>query len=672
MKGGKRLLLGVLMICLSGQAALAEDVNNTLSDIDLGNIIVTTTRQDILLKEAPSKVTLISKDYIESTGQQTLDDVFRYIPGVTMVGSSAYQAMKRQITLRGVPDQSRTLIMVDGIPINSAWQGRVEWGIVPLNCIDKVEIIHGPISALYGSGAMGGVINIFTDMPEESSQTIFNMQYGSLNSKTTQLFQSGKLEKFSYYLGGRFFETDGYIAERNPESYNVKRKRKDMSGLVKLGYELDPETNITVGIMHNDENICRGREYFNIDDQENLGYLKYDNNKVDIQLKGKVYINDQNWGREFDKGPNYNYLNMVEDIDHRYIGTMGEANFALRENNVFTVGIDYKQGDIHLRDEYQTLQREAEANGAQQLVSVFCQDEARFSDERVIATLGVRGDYCKSYDGWCFDTGQVSPPSVSAFSYDYDAKKWTAFSPKAGVVFHWQDDTDIRMSFGRAFHAPDLKQLYLVLARPNKTIYGNSELDPETLYSWEAGLNHIFNNNLTGSLNCYYSLGEDFIDTRTIGTKQFQYDNIEKVNISGVETELKYRINSVWGISLRYTFNRSIIDEDITDPDLNGNYLSLQPQHQASTRLSYENPKVFNLSAILRYVGSMYSDLENTGKLKGYYNFDIQLAKKLNKNIEVMLNCDNIFDKEYSIANSADEDLKAPGRIITGSLMAKW
>lgn len=672
----RKLFLLTAAVFLLAQAGSIEAVELRNKDeqrdiIDLERILVTPTRQEIFVKDAPSKVTLVSEKEIKRMPSLTLDEVFKYVPESTVVGDSIYQTMKRQVTLRGVPDQSRTLVMVDGIPINSAWQGRVDWGLVPLEHIEKIEVVHGPMSTLYGSGAMGGVINIITEFPEKPSQTFLNAKYGSLDSYSSTFSQGGRFDKFSYHIGGSFFQTDGYLAERAPEVYSVKRDRKDISFSTKLAYSLDEDAGLVLGYLHNDEDVCRGREYFNIDDKANLGYLSYNKSLEEIRLKGTLFINDQDWRREFDKGPNYNYLDMVENIDHTYIGTILETGFSLGERNMLTAGIDYKHGDIHLKDSYQRNTRKAEANGEQHLASIFLQDEIRFLDERLIATLGLRGDYCKSYRGWCFDTGQAAP-KVNAFYADYNDRDWTDLSPKASLVYHLRDTTRLRMSFGRAFHAPDLKQLYMVLARPQKTIYCNAELDPETLNSYEAGVNHAFFDDLILDLSLYYSRGDDFIDTRTIAANTFEYDNITKVEISGIEAALRYKINNDWSVTQNYTFNKSTIDEDSSDPSLDGNYLSLQPLHRAATEITYDNPDLFTLSAVLYYVGSMYSDLENTDKLKGYCGLDLRISKKLKGNIELSLLCQNLFDKEYDIANAAAEDIVSPGRMITGSLTLKW
>ncbi|MBN1913322.1 MAG: TonB-dependent receptor [Candidatus Omnitrophica bacterium] len=639
--------------------------------ISLERIVITPTRQQSFLKDVPSKVTVVTKEQIAGTGAETLDEVFRYLPEINIIGDSVYQGMKPQITLRGVPGQERTLVMIDGIPVNSAWQGRIEWRMVPIEAIERIELVHGPMSTLYGSGAMGGAMNVITKLPGEQSKTFLKGGYGSLNTRSAAFSQGGRSDKFSYYLGGGILKSRGYIPEKDPRSYSTKRAYKDWDSIFKLSYSIDDDSDLVLGLLHDDENTCRGRQYFNIHDKANLGYLTYERLLGDLRFKGTFFVNDQDWYREFDTGPNYDYLNMVESIDHAYIGAMTEMGLILSKINRLTAGFDYKKGSIRLKDEYQKKPRGSEANGRQDLAAFFIQNETRLLEDSLIFAFGIRGDYVRSYNGWCYDSGQTGPV-VAAFSYNYGKKDWVAFSPKAGAVYHMNDKTILRASAGKAFHAPDLKELYLVLARPTKTVYNNPDLDPESLNSYEIGLSHNFFDGLEGGVSYFYSRGNDFIGTRTLSLNTSKYDNIDKVWMSGVETDLRYRLNKQWLCSLGHLFHISKIDEDAADSDLNGKYLAMQPNQQVNAMATYGDPKMFIFSVALRYVGRMYADNENIDKLKSHYSCDLKLAKKINKNIEIALICENIFDREYDVPNEASEDLRSPGRLTSGSVTVEW
>lgn len=680
MKWKKTILaLFLLRMCVASIQAEADEVSyyNTQEEgkkpVELEEIVVTATRHKSYLRDAPSKVTVITKEEIEKSDASTVEDILSTIPEVNIVGGSTYLTMKRQLTLRGVPDQSRTLVMVDGIPMNSAYRGRVQWGMIPAKDIERIEIVYGPMSALYGSGAMGGVINIITQLPKKKCEGYLSTRYGTLDSWYTVFSQGGRIGKFAYSFCGHFFDTDGYIPEKEPASYDIKRGKKEWSASAKFAYFPDEESSLLFGLLHDDVDASFGRRYSNMDDNASIGYMTFKKSWDRAAMNMSFFVNDQLWNREFDQGPDYNYLNMVEDVDQRYIGGMLSVNFFIAENNTLSTGVDYKHGKMDVHDVYQTYTRTAGSKGWQNLASIFLQDEHRFLGGRLIFTGGLRTDYCKSYDGSSFDTGKTAGPGkVKPFFYRYDDRNWFAVSPKVSLLFHLREFTTLRASIGRAFNSPNLKELYPVLARPNRTVKGNPDLDPETLLSYELGFNHWFNDKVSLGLSTYYSQGKDFISQRTIDTKTFQYDNISKVKMWGVETELGFNIIEQLALSCGFTYNESTLEEDQTDPTLNGNLLALQPRHKASLKLVYDNPELFRANADLCYVGKMYSDNENTNELDGYFVFDLGISKAIGKYVELSLICQNLFDKKYDIPNVPKDDLEAPGRLVFISGTVKW
>ncbi len=652
-------------------AAQQEDQGRAQADaVELERIVVTPARQATLLKDAPCKVTVFTGRQIAETGARTLDQVFHYMPGINVVGDSIYQGMKPQVTLRGVPGQERTLVLIDGIPVNSAWQGRVEWRMIPVEVIERIECVHGPLSTLYGSGAMGGAINIITKEAKERSETTLRGLGGSLDTWSTLFLQGGRSDTYSYYAGGSVLKSAGYIPEKDPMSYSVRRGLEDWNAFLKIGYPIDVDSRLTVGFWHDDDASCRGREYFNIHDSANVGHATYERSIGKMRLKGSLFVNDQDWERDFDTGPNYNFLNMKEDIDHTYVGLLTEMDLDWGQAQRLTAGVDYKNGRIHLEDIYQKSARRSEANGRQELVAVFLQNESRFWEDSLVFSFGLREDYCRSHKGWVFDTGQM--PKVPPFSYAYDAQDWTSLSPTVSLVYHPGEATTLRASFGRAFHAPDLKQLYMVLARPSKTVYNNSDLKPETLDSYEIGVDHRFPGGWEGRASFFYSRGEDFISTRTLSTSTSMYDNIDKVWMLGVETDLRYRINREWSCSAGYFFHESRVKEESSNAALDGNHLALQAEHLANARITFEAPRLLSLSVCLRYVGPMYADNENTDKLKDRCVCDLRIAKKWQRGIELSVVCENVFDARYDVPNEACEDLRSPGRMVFGSLTMRW
>jgi len=635
--------------------------------IELDEIIVTATRRKIPLKDAPVKVTVIDKNEIEKSTAQTIDDFLKHVPDINIRSSHRTEVLPRQVTLRGIPDQGKTLILIDGIPMNGVWHGWTDWSLIPTDAVERIEVVHGPASSLYGSGAMGGVINIITKKSKKPGETTFSSSYGNMNTWSINLSQSGQIDKFGYYIGGRFYQTEGYIAEKYPQPYNTKRDRTDWNATGKFMWLLDEKSSLSLGLLHSNEDVDRGRKYAHHSMATTLSYLTYEKEAENFTLTASIYGKYQDWKIDFDRPPKYNYVHLKEDFDLIDFGEMFKVSFLITKGNILTTGIDYKHASIHKLDRYQTVDREGETKGKQHLLSLFAQDEINLLNGKLIFTLGARGDYYKSYDGSCYDT---NPAPFSPIDEYYKDKEWISFSPKGGIVYHLSLRTSFRISVGKAFMAPSLPRLYTVMQRGIRIIKGNPELDPEKLISYETGLEHWFLNNLCGRLNLYHSDGNDFISSRTIAPNTTMFDNITKVQMQGVETELKYKVTKAWSCFAGYTFNKSTVKKDEGDPTIEGNDLPFVPKHKASLGIIYDNPGLFTTDVCLRYVGRMYTDLKNTKEdmLDDYWTLDLKLSRKIGKNTKLSLSVENLFDTHYSLP-SVFEEIESPGRIITAGLI---
>lgn len=211
-------------------------------------------------------------------------------------------------------------------------------------------------------------------------------------------------------------------------------------------------------------------------------------------------------------------------------------------------------------------------------------------------------------------------------------------------------------------------------------MYGNPELEPETLISYEAGVDHYFTDNLSLGLTVYHSDGEDFIGSRYQDATTLIFDNISEVQMRGIEAVLRYNINEKWSTWLNYTYNESTIEKDGGDPTTEGDYFPYVPKNKGNFSITYDNPDLFTASCTVKYVGKRYSNVPNEDgkKLDDYTTMDLYLAKNIMKNLKLYLSCQDVFDKqpvELVWANRAtreNEDVVTPGRFITAGVEVKF
>lgn len=645
-----------------------EVKNEKEQPLVLEEVSVTASRRRTPLKDSPAKVNVIKKEEIENSPSEKIEDLLQRIPDVNLMKSQRTECAAREITLRGVPDQSKTLVLVDGIPMNGPAHGWLSWSLIPNEAIEKIEIVHGPMSALYGSGAMGGVINIITKKIKKPHETIFKTSYGSMNTLYNSIFHGGLDKNFSYYIGGSVYSTDGYIAAKNQKAYNIKNARTDQNALAKFIWYSGDDSSLTLGFSHVNEDVDRGRTFINHQYITDMAYLTYskESEKDDkiLAVESSIYFKNQDWSVKFDKKPLYNALYQIEEHGLIDRGLTFKKSVSLDKKNVLTAGIDYKVSGLDMTDKFITgPARTGGARGGQSLFSIFAQDEIKTSGKATV-TVGVRNDFCKSYGGMSFDT---NPAPLQPFNNKYNDKNWTAFSPKAGITYHLDKLTTLRASIGKAFAAPNLMKLYTTMQRGLNMVYGNPALEPETAVSYEFDIDRSFNEKLSGKLSLYNTNSDNFVGLRTTSATAAVYDNITRVKIKGIDTELNYKISERWKNYIGYTYNKSVIENDKNDPATAGNYLPFVPKYKARIGFTYSGPNKISADLCMRYTGESYIDLKNTKAdiLGDYWTGDLMLSKEIRKNQKISIGVENIFNVKYDLYGIPDDKSAAPGRVVT-------
>ena len=633
--------------------------------ISLGEIVVTATRRPIALRDAPANVTVLGKDDIANSPARTADDLLESVVGVDTLESDLTEKTKRSVRLRGVPDQGKTLVLLDGMPLNWPIHGDVDWNAVPLESIDRIEVVRGPVSSLYGSHAMGGVIQILTRPPGEGFDGNFTQSYGSLDTWTSALNLGGRDGDVGYCLHGRYINSDGYYSSPDPLTrYSTRNARETYNLGGRLYWFPDDDSSLTLGGLVSDSDRNRGREFDNSHRQTAGSYLTYNRNADEgIDWLSTIYWHNSDYRTEFDKRPTYNCIEHIEDKLSSHWGGMVQGSLPVSERNTLTAGIEYRQNGFNQEDRYLLGDRYAESDGRQQYWSVYGQDEMALVDDRVLVTLGLRADWWRSYDGSCRDTSPSG--GVAPYDDDYDSEHYSAFNPKLGLVYHLTDATAVRSSVGRGFQAPNVFRMYRSFQRGSKFYLSNPDLEPETLTSYELGADHQFSGDLLARVTLYDSYGSDFIGNRRISGNTYQVDNFTEVRMLGVEADLEYRITHSWSCSANYTYSEATIEKNDPDPTLEGNYLENSPRNKVSAGLTYNNPELVTASVLLRYVDEMYVESENDEELDDYTTVDIKLQREIDR-FTFSASCENIFDEEYEIP---DHDVqKAPGRFWTFSV----
>ena len=637
------------------------------AEFNMDEVTVTGSASSMEIKNLPSSISIIKKNSPEFQSISSVDDVLARIPGVYVDRSRglATSGSLTQVSLRGTGAANRTLIMKDGIPLNNSYTGSVtEWTTIASNGISRIEVVRGAASSLYGSNAMGGVINIVTENPKEQPVVAASAEYGSMNT-TIADFKAGKTFKngLGVMLISQYKNTDGYEYMNDSlwqdhyhapsnEAINVTTKLNyhlNKSGLLEFIADFHREDSRTGTSTEYDGLKTRGNFLFRYKKMNpKLGY-----NLTAYTNRAKSEMNSAKYNEE-DNAFSQKYYS--SELPYNETGFVGKINSRIGKNNL-TIGADIRY--YHMESDYEYFGSGInQYQGEQIFYSAFFNDEVTIN-KMIDLSLGIRYDYWKNQNGTFKDN-----TSGEMINFNYPAKSDYAYSPKVGLVFHPVDEFRFRTSYSTGFKAPSMYYLYRSAPHGSSFDLGNPELKPEKMsFSYEAGADFYINDKLEISGTWYISEFEDFQDKIVIdasdvpdyfnpgeGVRVRQSVNIGKVRLQGIEASIRYKVNKHLTGVANYTSSQSEILKYETNEEYEGNELEDSPEYFLNIGALFNNPRLFSAGIWYRYTGKQYSDMENTPEKQvegfGLINMDISRSIMQNK-LTLSVSVSNLLDKDY-------------------------
>ncbi|EKT0591059.1 TonB-dependent receptor [Morganella morganii] len=610
----KRSLLAVAVMS-AATAAYAENKEDT--------IVVTASGFAQEMRDAPASITVITKEQLQNKPAANLIDMVKDVEGVSVIGGS----LKPDISIRGLSGDY-TLIMVDGRRQNSResrpnGSGGYEAGFIPpVEAIERIEVIRGPMSSLYGSDAMGGVINIITKAVADEWHGSMGMggiiqeskDYG--NSANTDFYVSGPLIKDKLGLqvyGGLNYRREDHLQEGTP-------RKDDKNITAKLAFTpIEGQKFLAeVGRSTQEHTSTPGKS---IADFSERGGLKQKNNKSEVhndrnhwaltwkgdwdEINSEVSVYQENTVRKTNTGK-WNKVN--EDWVMAYDARRPEVTntvvdgkvTAFLPSNVLTVGGQYQYAKLKDDSVIKNKQTVTEKMTAEQK-ALFVEDEFSVTDDLTL-TGGLRMD-----------------------DHEFYGKHW---NPRAYAVYKLTDEITIKGGVAKAFRAPTLRELSPNFGTSTQggaaIMYGNRDLKPETSVTEELGIAYdhesgfsasatLFNTEFKNKLTSYQVAGQT--DPLT-GLNMFIYDNVGKANIRGVEMASRIPVAEKWNLNLNYTFTdseRKSDDEKLNGKSLKGQPLEMTPRHMANAKLDWQYRPDMNFYTQANYTGKQVWAAQRNG-----------------------------------------------------------
>ncbi len=581
---------GILFIVhqIAPLSAFAEET------IRLDEVVVTATRLEEPIEDVAQDITVITKKEIESGSYRNLTEIVRNVSGLhlTEYGNRGANAM---VSLRG-STAGQVLVMIDGKRLNKPGDGLFDLNTlpVPIENIERVEILRGASSALYGADAMGGVINIITKIPDQAAAKI-SASYGRFATQEYSLTASQKIRNTGFFLSLSKERSDGFRTNSDYDIDAISTKITHIASQdvrVDLSFDYNHKDAGSPGALtwptplasETDENLLAGIT-FKIKDT----MLKLYSHNARIR-----YINP---GSE-----DNTHKNHVDGIDV-------QQSLAMGSSILLTGGIEILEEDIDSSDNLNPANSIGRHSRTRK--GIFLQDEMSLSD-KVIATLGLRYD---------------------------DIADHARFSPKASILFKLPWETTVALSAGQGFRMPEMNALFWPDTGWAK---GNPDLKPEKSIEYESTVRKFFGN--TGDIKfvVFEKISDNLIQWQEISPFKWSPVNVARARIRGFETEGKLHLD-VFDMGLSYTF----MDPEDRTAD---SKIRFSTRHQIKSSASVYPMKdttvSFEASYISRYV-------VRKGDPGCYFLLDGKISRKIKLpkgTTELFITGKNILDRDYQTA----------------------
>ena len=657
----------------------------------LETITVTPARNEERLGNIPSSISVLDSSEIANSPAVVADDVLRQIPTFSLfrrTSSLSSHPTAQGVSLRGIGPSgvSRTLVLVDGGPFNDPFGGWVYWTRVPLEGVDRIEVVDGASSSLYGNFAMGGVINIVGGRPSRRSLEM-RAQYGNRNSPKFDFFGGDVWGKVGVVVEGSFFDTDGFPivieSERRPSPVNPGPGVDTQAGVsfqnvnVKLDYTPRSGVNAFFRVGRFSEDRDNGKRS-TIDFTPEANSTRWTSVAGGVRvllpdtsdLQARVFTDFETFRSNFLAVPaanpprSFGRMSLNQRVPSKSVGGMAQWARPFGARHYVTVGTDFRWVDGDSEEDAldaatgQNVTLHRVSGGTQRSLAAYVQDVFTPVD-RLVLTLSARVDSWRNYDAHNLETNVPSGTPGAGHRPDIPDTEDTVASPRLAALYHLGDRASVWGDLSWGFRAPTLNELYRQFRVGAVLTLANDQLGPERLTGGEIGLRIEPIDHLTVRATWYDNRVKNPISnvsTNDAGTI-LQRQNLGRTRITGLQNDVEYRISTLWRFSAGYLFNSARVKEFEANPAIVGNYLPQVPRHRASAQVAYTNPSLFNVAVGVQYIGRQFDDDQNErvvpGEsepgLPGYAVVDITASRTLMRNLDAFIGIQNLFNKEYIV-----------------------
>ncbi len=591
------------LVSVSTHAAIQDadfPVNNLNADTKLRALVVTASRLEEKVDDSLASVTVLDRHDIETLQANDFRELIAHVPGID-ISTSGAPGSYASLFLRGA-NSSHTLFLLDGQRISSATLGTTNFQFLDPSQIERIEVVRGPKSSLYGSDAIGGVIHVFTRKSQEQKNSAYvSAGFGKFNSFQTNIGGQAHHDQWRLSANVSHYRTDGFSNRADNQSINDDDDGyRNTSASAGIGYDFSDTTSLDLNHF-----LSAARS----DYDDSMSIHPYSKNRIQSTsglLKTQIL---PFWKLTFSAGRNVDdyddYGSFPFDARTTRNSSSLQNDFTLFGSHIITVGGDYDKEKIRGNTGYaNTAGSEIDDRDNK---GGFVQYKGEFGI--LNAQLGVRHDDSDSFGSHTTEN--------------------------AAFGINLPENHKLIFSYGTAFHAPTFNDLYY----PG---FGNPLLKPERSKNYEIEVRGNYSN-FSWSANIFQNDVKDLIQNVRVGANRLLPHNVAQARVRGAEIITSAKIDS-WLINASLTY----IDPRDEQTD---NLLIYRSRRSARIDADRAFEK-WSIGASLRAQDERYVDASNSAHLGGYGLVDLRGRYNISKNVDVQLKLSNIFDKRYELNNN--------------------
>lgn len=607
-------LVGAIALTM-GLSSMTSAAENTASNkavtTSLEPLVVTATRSEERIEDIPARISIIEPRIIDQSPIASFPELLKSQASVNVVQLGGY-GQQASIFLRGT-NSTQALVLKDGVRLNTATTGAASIPFLDTTDIKQIEVLEGPASVLYGTDAIGGVVQMITKTPEKTGVFITG-EVGE--NKTYKSIIGADLAENGFYaqIRGQRLETDGTVLK---EVKNAKKAPFDQKGYsAKVGVEKE--------------------EYAaSLDYSENKGNVEYDNfgalvdqdfkNEI-LNLKGRINLNSN-----FEL--NGRLSQFKDDLIQNQTNNLGQYDYVLsktQEADIYAKWHVTPQQNIVLGSTYQKIEADALSYGKKIDSSINSQGyylQHQYNSDAVHTQVGLRLEDHEVYGS--HTVGQ------------------------AAIRYQILPLTSIYTNIGTAFRSPNLNELY--------SSSGNPDLKPEESTSYEIGLDQKLNYGISTGITVYHNEVKNLIDAT--GATGYKFKNLDKATFEGSELYVKWTGEHLY---LNATYNYVRAKDKTTNEDL-----SRRPRQKAAFTLGWDNTQ-YGLSTTLTAVSSSDNSPYDNVTIPGRFNIDMNGYYQINDMVKLFANIQNIGDSQYRTGYGSGSYYINGGRLASVGVTLKY